>query len=112
MEHILETVISTLYLDITNANIIISMIPFTYAISIYHNTLLNKYKYICVLGFIVSLSITAWTYFFLPVPPESRTLLVGAYVFIVMFLAAMFWGSAIWLVFRYIYLRKLSPSDK
>jgi len=108
MEHIFETVVSTLYLNVMNTKIITFMIPFTYAMGYYDNTVVYKYKYVCLLSAIAAISFTLWAYIFLPVPPESRTLLVGSYVFLINFLAAMFWGSATWLVYRYFRRRKLA----
>jgi hypothetical protein len=84
------------------------MIPLTSSVVIYGNTPVNKYKYVCVLSTIAAISLTLWAYVFLPVPPESRTLLVSSYVFLVRFVAAMFWGSATWLAFRYFHMSRLA----
>ena len=84
------------------------MIAFTGVLNSYHKILVIKYKYVCALSFFVAICYMLWIYLYLPVSPESRTFLVGAYVFIIRLLAALFWGSATWFVDRYFRRRKLS----
>ena len=108
MEHIVETVLSSAYIDLTNTKIIIPMMALTSGLMVYRNTYANKFKFVCALAVAVAACLTLWTYLFFAIPAEAKTALVGLFVFVLNFLTAMVWGWATWIVYRYSYMRKLA----
>jgi uncharacterized membrane protein YfcA len=108
MERILYLISWDMFLNITNKVIIIFMITSTISIYIYSKSSIFKFRYVCLLGAVCGVGLALWSYAFLPVHDDAKTPLVGIYVFMVRFLAYLFWGSATWIVLRYIYKRKLT----
>jgi hypothetical protein len=98
--HILETAFSDICLNILDPTIMIMMVSGTSAILAYRTKIGGKYKYVILLGFIVAVLVTSWTYATIPVPPESYDATVVIWVFFVRLLAAMIWGSCSWGVHR------------
>ena len=98
--HILETAFSDIGLNILNPTIATIMISGTSAILDFRTKTRRKYKYVCLLGSIVAMLVTSWTYASLPLPPKSYSTAVVIWVFLVRLLAAMFWGTCTWGVYR------------
>ena len=105
MEHVIYLIISDIFENITDTTMIKIMIPLTSAMCAYGKTLI-KYRYVCVLSFFAALFYTFYIYYYLSVPPESRTFIVCTCVFIIRFIAAIVLGSATWLLHRDFRMRK------
>lgn len=98
MEHIFITILTDLYLNVTNTTTILLMVLFAYATSNHSN--LTKYRYVLAFSAIIALGLTLWAYLFLALPDAARTTPVVVYVYIIRLLSAIFWGTTAWLVFR------------